>query len=152
VKKQGLWWELHVCMGETSCQQFLPRRSGIAFGLLRSHFECCRTERGVIENSNLSEPELPPSKCTASFFPKRRKSLTSSSSLSSSWAKGPFWATTFLRSFCQIRSSGFHFGFRNNIFFSWARSSAFTSSPQPGALILYLCLPVTRWPSYIPRH
>jgi hypothetical protein len=44
--------------GEASSQQFLPRRAGITFGLLCSHFECCRTERGVLENNNLSEPEL----------------------------------------------------------------------------------------------
>jgi hypothetical protein len=50
-----------------------------------------------------------------------------------------------LSSFCCL-------GICNNNFLYWARSSALHPTPTWGTRSVYLCSPVTGWPSYNPRH
>jgi hypothetical protein len=68
------------------------------------------------------------------------------------WQNSPFWAIAFLIMFCQI-SSGFHlFGFRNIFFFTEQGRQPCVQPPIWKTRSLYLCSPVTVWPSYTPRH
>jgi hypothetical protein len=62
------------------------------------------------------------------------------------WQTSPFWATAFLREFCQI-TSGFHFfGFRNgNSFFLQSKVVSPASNPQPGGP--GPCIYVPQWQS-----
>jgi hypothetical protein len=63
-----------------------------------------------------------------------------------------FWAMAFLRRFCQIWS-GFHFfGFRNSNCFAEQGRQYIAQHPTWRTRSLYLCPPVTGWPSYAPRH
>jgi hypothetical protein len=72
------------------------------------------------------------------------------------WQNNPFWAAAFQRRFLQdlsLRLSGFHF-------FRFCNINSFTEQgcqpciqpPTWRTRSLYLCLPVTGWPSYTPRH
>jgi hypothetical protein len=66
------------------------------------------------------------------------------------WQDSPFWATTFHRRFYQIASGFYFFGFCDKFFTDQGCQPCF----QLPALtkFLYLCPPVTGWPSYTPRH
>jgi hypothetical protein len=64
----------------------------------------------------------------------------------------PSGDTAFLGRFCQI-VSGFHFfGFRNSNFLTEQGRYPCVQPPNWRTRSLYLCPPMTGWPSYIPRH
>jgi hypothetical protein len=61
-------------------------------------------------------------------------------------------AIAFLRRFCQIASPFHLFGFRSTIFFTEQGCQPCAQTPTWRTRSLYLCHPVTGWPSYTPRH